>query len=273
MKCQYIHICKLWFRRFSIGKLSMTFHVQFTLIVLILSFQTKAQEITDSLALFNDTAYVSTETDEYFNRPGKFLQEPVFRSVPDTTVTRLKKEKAFAYANDPAYWVKEKKVYQKGFFDHVFDFLQSDAMRWIFWSLIGALVVFVIYRIIVVNDLFIFYSAGKKRKRGEDSANSPSDPLVIDQQINEAVERKHYNIAVRFLYIKTLHALNDKKWIQYHTQATNNEYLKQMSQHKLNNEFRFLTRAYEYVWYGKFDITEQQFALVHQSFKNFYSAI
>jgi hypothetical protein len=78
---------------------------------------------------------------------------------------------------------------------------------------------------------------------------------------------------VRYLYIKTLYALNDKNWIQFHAQATNNEYVKQMSEHKNINDFRFLTQVYEYVWYGRFEVTEQQFSVVHHNFKKFQATI
>jgi hypothetical protein len=233
----------------------------------------KAQDVPDSVELYTDSAYISTTDDEYRNRPGKFSQEAVFRSVPDTTAVRMKKEKEFAYANDPAYWVREKKEYKKGFVDHLFDFLQSDVVRWIFWICVAALVVFVIYRIIVVNDLLIFYSSKRKKKDFQDAANTEADPLIIGQNIREAIDQKKYNLAVRYLYIQTLHFLNEKRWIQFHAQATNSEYLNQMSQHKMNKEFRFLTRVYEYMWYGKFEITEQQFELVHDNFKNFQDAI
>ena len=277
MKDQYYHIYKLFFcsRRKSAecGKRSMVTSMIFCLVAAIVSFQAAAQDVTDSLELFHDSAYVSATDDEYENRARKFSQEAVFRTVPDTTVVRMKKEKEFAYANDPAYWVREKKVYKKGFIDHVFDFLQSDMAKLIFWIFVSALVVFVIYRIIVVNDLLIFYSSRKKRMNLEDSATTETNPLLIDQQVQEAINQKQYNVAVRYLYIKTLYALNEKKWIQFHAEATNSEYLNQMSQHKLNKEFRFLTRAYEYMWYGKFEVSEEQFALVHDNFKNFHAGI
>ena len=85
--------------------------------------------------------------------------------------------------------------------------------------------------------------------------------------------KKNYNYAIRYLYLKTLYVLNDKKWIQFHSQATNSEYLNQMSQHKRSQEFRFLTRVYEYVWYGKFEINEQQFVRVYANFKTFQAHI
>lgn len=277
MKEQYYHISRNFFPLCSrsstiVGGRSTALSMLFCVIVFLVPFQLNAQDGEDSTESYSDSAF-ATATDEDQNKAGKFSEEAIFRSVPDTTVARMKKEKEFAYANDPAYWVKEKKVYKKGFVDYVFDFFQSDLIRWIFYTFLASLIIFVLYRIIVVNDLFIFYSSKKNKKSFEDTTLTEIDPAIIDQKIGEAIGQKNYNAAVRYLYIKTLYALNDKKWIQFHAEATNNEYLNQMSQHKKNKEFRFLTQVYEYVWYGKFDINEQQFSVVHHNFKNFQAGI
>lgn len=236
-------------------------------------FHLMAQEDQDSTRILDDTLLVSPVDDDYSTKPAKYPAHAVFRSVPDTTVERMKREKEFAYANDPAYWIKEKKVHRKNFLDYAIDFFESGLIRVIFYILLAALIIFVLYRIIVVNDLFIFYSSKKQRKITQDATLGELDPGLIDKNIQDAIDQKHYNTAVRYLYLKTLQVLNDKNFIQYHSQATNSEYLKQMSQHKRSREFRFLTQVYEYVWYGEFGISEQQFSLVYHNFKNFHAAM
>lgn len=232
-----------------------------------------AQDQSDSSLLYSDSAINRTDDNYYEKKENKFSNEVIFRSVPDTTVARMKKEKEFAYANDPAYWVKQKKVYRKGFWDYVFNFFESNTVRVIFYILLTALIIFVLYRVIVLNDLLIFYASKKKKKILEETEVQELDPLMIDEKIEESIRQKNFNSAVRYLYLKTLYSLNDKKWIQFHAQGTNSEYLNQLGQHKQIKEFRFLTQVYEYVWYGKFEINEQQFSLVYQNFKNFQAAI
>lgn len=237
-----------------------------------LPFQLCAQDEIDSAQVYSDSS-ITTLTDANGPNNVQKYSEPVFRAVPDTTVEKLKKEKGFAYANDPAYWTKEKKIYRKGFWDYVYDFFASDLVKFIFYVIVGALILFVFYRIIIVNDLFIFYSSRKKRLQGEEPAPAEVDRAAIDKTIQQAIDGRDYNSAVRYLYLKTLYTLNDKKWIQFHSEATNREYLNQMSQHKRSKEFGYLTQVYEYVWYGKFEINEQQFALVHNNFKSFQAGI
>jgi hypothetical protein len=243
------------------------------IIAVLIPFQLCAQEDNDSTQVYSDTSISTVTDDDDASANVQKYSDPILRTVPDTTVERLKKEKGFAYANDPAYWTKQRKVYRKTFWDYVFDFFASDLVKMIFYIVVGALILFVLYRIIIVNDLFIFYSSRKKRLQSEESALAEIDPVAIDKKIQEAIDARDYNSAVRYLYLKTLYRLNDKKWIQFHSEGTNREYLIQMSQHKRSKEFGFLTQVYEYVWYGKFEINEQQFALVHNNFKSFQAGI
>ena len=155
----------------------------------------------------------------------------------------------------------------------MFGFFTSDIVRVLFYIFLGALILFVLYRIIVVNDLLIFYSSKKKQTALDVTEAAELDPGQIDRKIQGAIDGRNFNAAVRYLYLKTLYALNDKNWIRFHPEGTNNEYINQMSQHKNSRDFQFLTRIYEYVWYGKFEIDEQQFGTVHQNFKKFHGAI
>jgi hypothetical protein len=232
-----------------------------------------AQDEEDSVSMYSDSA-VAVDSDTDSNEIEKeSSDEVVLRSVPDSTVERMKREKAFAYANDPAYWIKQKRVYRKGFWDYVFEFFTSSEIRFIFYTLLVGLAIFVLYRIIVVNELLVFKGSKNSRRLSEEPGTAEADRNTVDAKIQEAIDQKNFQMAVRYLFLKTLYLLNDKDWIQFHPEATNNQYLSQMSGHEQNKDFRFLTRVYEYIWYGKFDITEQQFSLVHDSFKNFHAAL
>ena len=232
-----------------------------------------AQDRDDSILFQSESLPVTAGDTGYNDDKTNYSSEAVFRSVPDTTVERLKREKSFAYANDPAYWVKEKFTYKKGFWDYFFDFFASDIVRVMFYVLLGGLVLFVLYRIIVLNDLFVFYSSKKNARSFQDTASPEIDRESIDRLLDEAILQKNYNLATRYLYLKTLYSLNDKQWIQFHPEGTDNEYLEQMSKHRQSRQFRFLTRVYEYAWYGKFNITDEQFATVQNHFKNFHAGI
>ena len=96
---------------------------RFSKIVIILIFaltvhEANAQE-TDQAE--EDTILEPTESDTSsinYYKPDSV----VLRSVPDSVVQRLQGEKAFAYANDPQFWLKEESQDSKTIFDYLVDF-------------------------------------------------------------------------------------------------------------------------------------------------------
>jgi hypothetical protein len=202
---------------------------------------------------------------------------PELRAVPDSTVERLKRDERFAYANDPEYWSKIKKEEEKqedserskGFWNSVDNMLSSGTASTIFYIILGVICVLIIYRIVVVNNL---YSGSRRRKEDtEVLPESEIDDNNLDQRVQAAILANDYRLAVRYMYLKTLRSLNDKGWIRYHAKATNNEYITQVHHYGVGNEFRFLTHVYEYVWYGEFALSVQQFERVQQDFNRFFN--
>lgn len=247
----------------------------------------RAQYEADSLETTVEAPPVEVN-DHYGVKTGAPPPAPEYRVVPDSTVRRYKKEDDFAYANDPEYWdnereralkrkleeeqrAQEQQEYKKGFWDHFNDFFSGSAIRTISYILLIGFFLFIIYRIVVVNKLFLFYSSKKTTaEAGEEEVDIQDDNL--DARIKKAVEAKEYRPAVRYMYLKTLKLLNNREWIRYHADATNYEYVNQMGRHKLGNDFGFLTRIYDYVWYGEFTLTDEQFEIVYNNFSHFYNA-
>jgi len=226
---------------------------------------------------YTDTSYTTeTETESVPDVATEKTTVPepfVYRQVPDSITQHLKKEKDFAYANDAGYWVKDPPPQQqRDFWDYFYSFFQGTAIRTIAYSLLIAFFLFVIYRIIVVNKLFLFYSSKKiKKEAGEEAINIDDDN--IDEKIQKALDAKDNRMAVRYMYLKALKLLNDRQWIHFHAEATNYEYVNEMSKHKLADDFRFLTRVYDYMWYGEFILNNEQFEIVLNNFKHFYNAV
>jgi hypothetical protein len=199
---------------------------------------------------------------------------PALRKVSDSVVDRLKRDEDFAYANDPSY-LKTEKVEKKprsGFWDGFNNFFKGKNVKTITYILLIAFFIFVVYRIILVNKLYLFYSSRKTRTDGELEEENLSDEN-LDDRISNAINAKDYRSAVRFLYLKGLHLLNEKGWIRYHAQATNHDYVYQLSQKPVSGDFRFLTQVYDYVWYGEFAVNDDQFSRLHSDFKRFYQAV
>lgn len=193
----------------------------------------------------------------------------VLRSVPDSTVAGLKKNKEFAYANDPAYWVINKEEQRKGLLDGLFDLAESSWIKLLIYLLLIGLLLFALYKIIVANKLFLFYSSSRRRRQQQEGEEDLSEEN-LDGKIEESVKQKNYRLAVRYMYLKTLHLLDQKGLIQFNAKATNSDYVNAMSKHNAGELFKTITRHYDYTWYGEFELNEHQFSYLRERFTEFY---
>lgn len=195
----------------------------------------------------------------------------IARQVPDSVVKEMQKQKEFLYANDPSYWTKPKPRDNSGW-DKFFEFMfTSPIMHWVAYGIVVLIVVVILYQVIKVNQFSFFRK--KNKKKGDGAADEEELSMEdIDRKLREAIEGNAYRPAVRYLYLKTLHQLNEKEIIKLHAKSTNHEYLRQMRNSANYNDFAHLTSIYEYVWYGQLEPGAEQFEKIHNSFNRFISA-
>ncbi len=103
--------------------------------------------------------------------------------------------------------------------------------------------------------------------------DSPSDAADFDKLIFQSKTNKNYRLAIRYLYLKTLHVLAASNLIAISSEKTNYQYIKEMSTHAGYKKFAALTSNYEYVWYGKFDVDQNLFERIENDFKKYFQSI
>jgi hypothetical protein len=86
-----------------------------------------------------------------------------------------------------------------------------------------------------------------------------------DQLISQEIENGNLNLAVRYLYLQLLQTLSRHQIIHWQKDKTNREYVRELSQSDFYLDFKSVTHTYEYVWYGKFQLTMQVFCSVRDS--------
>lgn len=257
-------------------------------IFLLLSLPAIAQEpIQQDTLLITDSIHEDTEQDfdedtdfnqsTLHNRPLSQIPDTIaFREVSDSIAARLRKQKAFEYANDPAYWIRkapETKSVSFSFWKKVAEFFNRPAVRAVFYLLLAGLVIFLVVKIILVNNLYIFKSSNKKVKRVTDGGDAALMEEDLDQLISDAMQKKDHRAVIRYHYLKTLKLLDRKGWISFNPQATNWSYRSQVNNFSKGKEFGFLSSAYEYVWYGDFRLNEQQFETLVHNFNHFQNML
>jgi hypothetical protein len=203
-----------------------------------------------------------------YNREERESEDSVvFREVPDSIVKQMKSEKAFAYANNPAYWKRDEQ--EDSWLAKFYQWLERNVwFSRLLYILFGAILVLVIY-MIVVKTLYSSARHVHTKKEGPVEAEDPD----FSARIDAAIAAKDFRNAIRFLYLKALKIAGERNLIQLTSQFTNQDYLLQLRQHPVKESFGLLTHVHEKACYGGFDTTEDQFLVIRNQFDQLFKTM
>lgn len=95
----------------------------------------------------------------------------------------------------------------------------------------------------------------------------------ISELIQNALKTKNYRLAVRYYYLLILRKLRENELIEYQFQKTNEEYLTEIKPAVLNEQFKNITRIYDFIWYGDFPVTETEFKKAEIAFQRIQTTL
>lgn len=95
----------------------------------------------------------------------------------------------------------------------------------------------------------------------------------LEELIKEAINNKNYRLSVRYYYLYLLQQMTEQNIIVWQQQKTNEDYIKEIKTKALQDDFISSTRLYDFVWYGNFDISEDQFSRAEKLFNNMKAKI
>ncbi|MGR7811851.1 DUF4129 domain-containing protein [Lacinutrix undariae] len=88
----------------------------------------------------------------------------------------------------------------------------------------------------------------------------------INALILEAIAQQNFRLAIRYYYLLSLKSLTDKELILWQQQKTNTDYISEIETATLKTDFKAITKIYDYVWYGEFEIDEIKFESLKTAF-------
>lgn len=149
-----------------------------------------------------------------------------------------------------------------------FNLFNLPVIKIILWILAACFIGFVLYKLFGAN---IFRRNRKYNSISPDQSEDEnvSDVLVYEKLIIQAVANKNFRLAIRYFYLQTLQKLADAGVVRLSADKTNYQYVNELGNRSYKNDFAAVTSKYEYVWYGKFDISEEIFNKLSGDFKNF----
>ncbi|WP_316798889.1 DUF4129 domain-containing protein [Pedobacter frigidisoli] len=139
---------------------------------------------------------------------------------------------------------------------------------------IGAGVAIIIYIVIrMVGAENIFSRRSPETILPYDVITENIHDIDYDQELNRLISEGKYRLAVRMLYLQSLKKLSDAQIIQWQPDKTNYNYLTEISEPALRNNFSRLTIKFDYIWYGDFPIDSHNFQPINQLFNEFKTQI
>ena len=193
-------------------------------------------------------------------------------------IEAYKTEKAFEYLNkieEDSWWIRLKRwlnLKWNAFLQWLFGDYQTNA----FWSavlqalpylllvLVTVVITWLFIRLNPANAVMAEPIKGTVNLQKEEEIVKTAD---ISSLIDRAIDDENYRLAVRYLYLKSLRILDKNKHISYRFQKTNEDYINEIKETKIKEQFIKITRLYDFIWYGDFNLSKERFTKVNEEFK------
>lgn len=162
---------------------------------------------------------------------------------------------------------KDKKDLKESTFLKFFIFFMSK----VFPILLGIFVIIIILKVILGLDLQFWKSTSKTRKNAKKLVYEDEDihEVDLDSLLKQSIENKDFRLSIRYYYLAVLKKLSSHKIIAYHKDKTNSEYLFEIENTAIRNQFSYLSYVYSYVWYGEFVIDDAHFKIAQNKYQYF----
>lgn len=216
--------------------------------------------------------------------------KPVIKKTPavlkiDTSVVQLRSfntTRVHAYLKDKDFKYNKADVQGESLWDSFWHwfwnwlfgkvFSTSESQNIFYYLLVGAGAIFLIFLVLKISGisaLQIFRGEAKKLDIPYAESLENIHEINFDDEIEKAIGKRNYRLAVRLLYLRALKQLSDAQLIHWQIEKTNTAYLHELTDNEQRQSFSLLTRQFEYVWYGDFSVDGQAFQNINTLFQDF----
>ena len=90
----------------------------------------------------------------------------------------------------------------------------------------------------------------------------------LTKLLQEAIDDKDALLVIRYSFMQILQLMQQRELISYRNDKTNYEYYSELKDLQLRPSFRFLSRQYEYAWYGHYQLSPATYDEYMQTFNS-----
>lgn len=227
--------------------------------------------ILDSLSMEYGGEKIKTDS---ILRSGYETSNPLYPKKIDPNYRSKYKGEDFDYTTikpKESFWDKVKRRISKileaifGKFDGMGVNKWTEIILRIFLVLIAGVVLYFLIKLLFDKEgNFIFSKKNKKADISATELHENIHEINFPESILGFEKAKDFRSAIRYQFLFVLKKMTDKNIIHWNPEKTNKDYLKELENTSHKKPYRDLALIFDYVWYGEFEINEQQY----QKFKN-----
>lgn len=189
-------------------------------------------------------------------------------SATSVELREFSEEKLEQYRNDSKFQYEPIREKQKGAFQRWLQRVQRWFMNlfgsgtaraiWaVVWRLvlIAAFILFII-KIFGIEATSLFKPAGKPKADVYSVDEESLEDIDFDEEIQKAVKSRQWRLAIRLTYLYSLKHMSDTGLITVKKGKTNHDYLYELSNGNVKDNFSRLSFLFDYTWYGHFEASE-----------------
>ena len=228
----------------------------------------------------------NSDTISIFQRKQEYLKE--LKSITkDTAVQKIISFKPHfqdKYKNDPDYDYSRTKG-GKTFWQKLMERLErlleflfgweknykiAKTTKVAFRIICGIIVLIVLY--VIVRVIMNHHGRWFFQRKNEDLDIDVNDLEKMiqyadfEKMISEAEANGNTRQSIRLYYLWLLRYLKEKKIIEWNLQKTNADYQNEIKDEVIKSKFTYLSYLYNYIWYGEFSISDNEYVNAKKAF-------
>lgn len=143
-----------------------------------------------------------------------------------------------------------------------------EIITYIFYFLIGAVVIYFIIRFVGSEGFSKVLSKDAKATGVVNLEDAHIEEIDLEAFIKESLVQGNYRNALRYQYLNVLKTLSTRSIIDWDFQKTNADYYREIQSQHLKEQFKDVSRIYDYVWYGEFPIEQTSYEEAMKQFNS-----
>lgn len=212
--------------------------------------------------------------------------------VDNSIIKPLKFDPNFKKSYQSADFIYDVKIAEKGIWDRFLDWLSfwfrkifglsnmEVSEKYVNLSLKGIAILIVIYVIYSIVKLilnkegqWIFGKSTSQKIMKYDDIELNLKNIDFEKLIKDTLKSGEKRLAIRYYYLWLLKKMSEKNVIEWNPEKTNSDYLYEIKNESIRNDFGYVSYLYNYIWYGEFDLDENTFEKAQKTFEKTLQSI